>query len=486
MGLSTPPATAARPRPRLAESRTSPAVLALVRALSPLYARFALRFDDVELRHGERLVEALAAFQAGRSRLLVAFRHPYGDEPQLCSYLVDVLAAREARARGLALPRKPHARFVHGYEVPLWSGPLVRWILPRSGALPVYHVRFDAASVERLRAVMREGDCPLALAPEGQVSYRSETLPRIEKGATRLAFWCAEDLAKAGRAEGVSILPLSIHYRYDEADIGGLERLVAGIEAACASPRGGAAARRRRSEAAAPAGIPARKAALKERLLALDEILLGFAEDYYGIARTGAAKADDGPEARAARDARLARLLETALRRGEAMLGLESPAGAGAGAEDRIARVYRIRQEGWDRVYPTSPLGAMGELERALADRRAGEAWHAMRHMELVDLAHYLDSAYLEGPAPGGGEPSFGRLVETAYSLADLASRLAGGNITGRPNLLRKRAVIVVAPPLDIGSRYADYRTNRKAALDDASRDLEAAYLACIEEYLHE
>jgi hypothetical protein len=168
------------------------------------------------------------------------------------------------------------------------------------------------------------------------------------------------------------------------------------------------------------------------------------------------------------------------------MLGIGPPRDAEAAA-DRIARVYRIRQEGWDRIYPTAPLRAMGELERALADRRAGEAWYAMRHMELVDLGYYLDSAYLEGPEGGrGGLPSFGRIVETAYSLADLASRLVGGDITGRPNLLRKRAVLVVAPPLDMRARYADYKEDRKAAVEAATRALEASYVDCIKEYLHE
>jgi len=479
MGLAKRPARSARPRPALAEPAARPAALALLRALSPLYARAALRLDSLELRHGERLIRAFAGFQKGESRLILAFRHAYGDEPQLLSYLFDVLLPREARRLGLALPRRPHARFVHGYEVPLWSGELVRWLLPRVGALPVYHVRFDAASVERLRAAMLDAEGPLALAPEGQISYRSETLPRIEKGAARLAFWCAEDLARSGRAQSVSILPISLHYRYDESGIGELERLAGRLEGACglAAP----------PPAPRPASPDGRRAALKSRILRIEAALLGLAESYYGLGRPASPDGEDWEAAgREERDERRGRLLEAALSRGEAMLGLAPPAGP-AEVADRIGRVYRIRQEGWDRIYPTSPLGAMGELERALADRRAGEAWYAMRHMELVDLGHYLDSGYLEGGAAGpAGAPSFGRLVEAAYSLADLASRLVGGDISDRPNLLRKRAVVVVAPPLDMGARYADYKANRKAAVDAATGELEKAYLACIEEYLHE
>ena len=468
MGLFHKPATAARRRASLAESVVRPALLAPLRLLEPLYAKAALRLGGVEIKHGERLVESFAAFIAGRERLILAFRHPYGDEPQLFSYVFDVLVNREARRLGTPLPRKAHARFIHGYEVPLWSGALVRWILPRVGAVPVYHVRFDSASVARIRAVLRDAEYPLALAPEGQSSYRSETLPRIEKGAARLAFWCAEDLAKASRRERVEILPISVHYRYDEADIASVERLVASLERDCGlAPPGRAGAR------GALEG-KARRGALKSRLLALEGALIGLGEDYYAIKR----------DPRRSRDERLDELLETALGRGEAMLGIEARRGE-LSASDRIARVYRIRQEGWDRIYPTANLGALSELERALADRRAGEAWYAMRHMELVDLGHYLDSAYLEGPSGGDG-PSFGRLVETAYNLADLASRLVGGDISHRPNVLHKRAVLVVAPPIDMSARYAEYCTDRKSAVDSATSELERAFNHCIEEYLHE
>jgi len=448
------PRKAALRRP-LAESRVRHWIPALLRLLGPAYARFALGLDSLELRGAERLVEAWRDHQEGRARLALAFRHPYGDEPQLLGYAIGAELPRAAARMGRPLPLPPHARFVHGYEVPLWSGPLVRWLLPRAGALPVYHVKFDQASVARLRAAYRDGPYPIALAPEGQISYRSETLPRMERGALRLGFWCAEELRRADRGERVLVLPISVHYDFDEGGIGRLERLVAETEAAAGI--------------AAPGAAPATLASMKSRLVSLDARLIEIAEGYYGIAHRG----PDIPP----RDARLDAVLEEALRRAEATLGL-APEG------DRIARVYRIRQEGWDRQRPSStPKG--GPLARRLADRAAGEAWYAMRHMELVDLCHYLDSAYLEGGGPSPGGPSFGRLVEAACSLADLASRLLGGDISDRPSPLRKKATLIVAEPLDMTARYADYLKDRKGSVEAAARDLEEAFLSCIEEHLH-
>jgi hypothetical protein len=461
LGKHRPP-EGARARHRLGEPRVSQALVRALRALGGAYARLGLKLGDIEFRHPERALEALTEFRAGKSRLILAFRHPYGDEPQLLTLALAYGLERAARRSGAPSPGLVHARFVHGYEVPLWSGPLVRWLLPRVGAMPVYHSRLDRAGLERIRAALRDGAFPLALAPEGQSSYRSETVPRLEQGTARLAFWCAGDLRKQGRQERVEVLPLAVNYQYDEADIGRLERLVAALEADCglASPRGGAAGDR-------GAGA-ARRLALCRRLAALDLALIAQTERYYHGARGERPSLD--------RDVRLALLIEEALRRAEAVLGIKAEG-------DSISRVYAIRQEGWDRIYPEEGTRSLSPLGRRLADRRAGEAWFAMRHMEFVDLCYYLDSGYFR--VEGGEAPSFGRLVETAYSAADLASRLCGGNISHRPNILRHRAVLSVGRKLDLGARYEDYVSDGKGAIETATRELEREYKLSIEEYIH-
>jgi hypothetical protein len=166
------------------------------------------------------------------------------------------------------------------------------------------------------------------------------------------------------------------------------------------------------------------------------------------------------------------------------MLGIRNGDHGGKTAGgDTVSRLYRIRQEGWDRIYPEGDLELMSPLERTLADRRAGEAWYAMRHMETVDLACYLDSGYIEA-LPGKDGPSFDRLVECAYSLADLSSRLVGGDISDRPELLRTRAVVIAAEPIDVGARLPDYRRDRKAAVEAVTAEIAKAYWGCIQEYL--
>lgn len=152
---------------------------------------------------------------------------------------------------------------------------------------------------------------------------------------------------------------------------------------------------------------------------------------------------------------------------------------------DSINRVYRLRHEGWARIYPETDPASLHPRERAYADRRAGEAWYAMRHMELVDLGWYLDAAYLEDGLRVGRAPSVGRLSETLHNLYDFASRLAGGNISDRPRLLRRDLVLAAGEPLELRSRLPDYRADRRRALDEASMDLVATWNRSIKEFTH-
>ena len=139
--------------------------------------------------------------------------------------------------------------------------------------------------------------------------------------------------------------------------------------------------------------------------------------------------------------------------------------------------MYRLRQECWDRIYSLDPARKISALERAYADRRAGEAWFAMRHMEFVDIAYYLDSDYLAGTA--GDPPSFNRIAETVVNLTDLAARFAGGNISNRSAALRKRAVVIAGSPLEIRERMTGYKKNRKEAVDAVTADMKQIFLDC-------
>ena len=407
--------------------------------------------------------------------------------------MFDQLIPRLARKSGRPLSRRPHVRFIHGYDVAFWGGPVIRFALPRAGAVPIQHLQADPAGMKQIRELLLNGTCPLALAPEGQISYRSASVPRLETGTARIGFWCARDLDKAGRREQVLILPVSVHYQYRERDEKKLLRFVSRLEAFCglSSVLPAAAADKPQTF----------RHTLRARLIRLELALITQAERHYGI--------EPGTDYEASRTA----VIEAALQTGERMLGLHKPRGkpveAGQGnhatseeiLNDRIVRVYRIRKAGWDRIYPidepqpdstspevpsqapsTGPMPQISQnaaLPQALRHRDAGEGWYAMRHMELVDILEYLDAAYLDAEGDPDG-PSFDRLCETAINLQDLACRMTGGNITNRANPLKKSAVILVGNPVNLTDRLPMYQQNMKQAVREATDTLREEYLQLI------
>lgn len=446
----------------LREPRVSPTVLGLASALSPHFLRLGLGIRRVDLLGGEDAVRAYRDFHGGKKRLIVAFRHSYGDEPQVMAHTLLRVLPRFARAAGTPLDGSGHAHFVHGYEVPLWGGPLIRALLPRVGAVPVHHTKLDTPSIARIRRLMVDGEHPLALAPEGQTSYTSRSVPRLERGFAHIAAWALDDLSARGRAEGVEVLPLSLHYRYGPGAEASFERVMAPLE-----DRLGISARR--------------NAAPSDRLSAAAEALTAAAERRYRERHREAFRHADGdallrPVPAGERNRRWSRVLETALLCAEGSLGI-------AAAGDAVQRVYRIRHECWDRIYSLTAEGLPSILDGELADRTAGEAWYAMGHMELADLGYYLD---LDGPTE---DDDLDGAIERGLNLWDAVSRLRGGNFSCRPVPGPRRAVVVAAEALDMGPLMAPYGKDRRAAAEAAAEELSGRYRSCIEryeqEYLH-
>ena len=462
--LVAKPILTAETRHRLAPSKLSVPFLRLGRLLMPVYLKSALAFEGVEILSAEHILSELRDFQENKSRLIVAFRHPYGDEAQLMFHVFENMLPRLAKQAGKPLLRQPSLRLVHDYAVPLWGDAFIRFLLPRAGAMPVYHVKCETGGLSSIRAVLRDDDHPIGLAPEGQISYHSETLPRIELGTVRMGFWCASDLARAGRTEEVRILPISVHYHYDKRDfhkihaiVRRLERLV-GLEVT-------------------PIAKKTPLSALLPRLDAIERRLLSQTEQFYRDTYRYAVPEPIEEESEAdERQRRWNALLPAAITVAEHALGIDP------GQEDLVHRMYRVRLEGWSRVKPEEAIGGLSRLELALADRRAGEGWFAMRHMELVDLMSYHDVSYVNSDAPGCEN----RIVEHAINLLDLAQRLMAGNVSNRPNNIRKRALVVAGESVNLTTLLPDYRVNPKKTARLATETLAENFKKCIERIYHE
>lgn len=419
------------------EPRFSRVVHELVRLASPLYLRFGEGVAGVELEGEETLRAEFSRFFAGDSRLIVAFRHPSVSDAPLLSYLFAHLLPRRARRGGRPFGRPSHVHFLYGRGVPVWAGRPVGWILPRVAAIPVYHRRLDSRGMSAVREAAVNGRFPLALAPEGQVTYHNKAIGPLEAGTGRIALWCADDLRAAGRQEDVRVLPLSLEYRYPRNAAGRIDHVLSWI---------------REKTGLSGAGDYGGLLELTGKLLSRIEELYETAFPSHAGQAPGAT--DPGATDPGALTEHIRRLCDTALRAGERTHGL-SPRGM------LLDRVFRLRDAGWRRIFRDG-IESFTALERSVADAAAEQARIAARHMELVDVLEYLDPDYIGPDSPAE------RLLEYALNLQDIVNRVLGGTIAGRMQIPGRTAVVSAGRAVSVSELTGGSRRGRSR--DAASR----------------
>jgi 1-acyl-sn-glycerol-3-phosphate acyltransferase len=439
----TMPAAAARPDVKIPEPRISLFVVLLCKLLARLYLFLFYGVAKVVLRGQKDLFNAFKRALEGKSRCIIAFRHPNGGEPQLLAWFFLFKLRRLAAKAGVKFSRFPHAFFVYGYEVVRWGGWAVRFVMPNVGAMPIHHSKVDTKGMARIYRALTDGPYPLALAPEGQVSYTTESVPRLEPGAVRIGFHAADRLAKAGSDRPVEILPVAVHFRFGPWGRFTLARLI------------------RKIEKYTCAGKELRALAISQRLKVSRDHILEVNEKRYGL------KSD--PEIPF--EERLDAVIDAALAATERILGVKSEG-------DLFARMYYLRQLCWDRmILPgVDSLDNLPGVERGVTDLAAGEAWHASRHLELVDF-----SWYFRVPLPADDAPMH-RLVEYSQNLWDFANRTMGGAYGNRVSIFPRRVIVQSAPVINLSERLSGYREDRKATISKTMQDLLDSYQYCIDE----
>ncbi|MDR3167081.1 MAG: acyltransferase [Treponema sp.] len=398
------------------------------------------------LRGEKHLFSAFKRALSGDSRCILAFRHPNGGEPQLLAWFIIFKLRHLAARAGFSFALKPHVYFVYGYEVARWGGAVARLVMPRLGAMPVHHSKMDSQGMARIYEAIMQGPYPLAIAPEGQVSYTTEDIPRLEQGPVRIGFQAAARLVKAGKNCPVEVLPVSLHYRYGLWGKITLEMLMKKIEGYTRMQGG-------------KGNFPP---SFAERIERCRDHILEANERRYGISVDRDRSFQE----------RVDRIIDAALECTERILGVKS------GNGDIFNRLYFLRQLCWDRIFlpDYGSFKEMSKVERAIADLRAGEAWHAGRHLELVDFVWYFRGALPSEAA------SMHIKIEYVQNLWDFANRTMGGAYSNRTNIFPRRVIIQVAPAVNLTERLPDYHRDKKSAIFKAISDLKAAYLDCIQE----
>jgi len=421
-------------------------VLALVRLLLPLWLRRS-GIEAVQVDGLERLAEEMGAFQQGRIRLLLAFRHPSVQDPAVLARLLWRDLPRSARFR----PR-PHAQFLYDRGIPLWAGEAVGWVLSHLGGCSIQRGALDLPALRTARSLLLDGPYPFAVAPEGATNGHNEVVSPLEPGVAQLALWTADDLARSGRSERMVVLPLGLQYSFTRPVWPAIEALLSQLE-------------RDAGLEASHHGLEPER--LHRRMLCLAERILLCMEAFYRDAYhqpllpggEGEAPSDSGQQL----GARLARLLDAALQVVEQALAVE-PRG------DLGERCRRIEQAGWERLYPPSVAGngvGTSALEQGLAERLAQDTAQRLWHMRLVESFVAVSGSYVRE------RPSQERFADTLLILWDTLCRIKGGNPERRPRLGPRRALVRIGEPLAMEPWLEAYRDSRRRAVADLTAELQ-------------
>ncbi|MDR0643388.1 MAG: acyltransferase [Treponema sp.] len=428
--------------------RISKAVRFILHALGRPYLSLFIGKARIELENGDRLFSAFERALSKKSRLILAFSHPYGQEPQILMWFTLFRLKQAAKKGGFSFALPPLLRFVHGYEVLRWGGLAARLVLPCIGGLTVYHAKVNSSSMERIYRALIDGPFPIAIAPEGLVSYFSRTVPSLEQGAVRIGFIAAKRLSAGGiqgKGDGdippIEILPLGIRYEFDEKGRRSMMRLLEKTEECL--------------------GLQNSGEELGKRLEKCLNFLLEKNEEWYELMHEGSL------------EERVNRLMETALERAEQILGVKHRDGK------RTARFHRLRQIYWDRIYlpGKTSLKAFTRLERAIVDRKAGEAWYADRHLEMVDFVWCLPSV----PIPTEASPLHEQ-VDYTQNLWDFANRTMGGILGDRVNIPPCRVVLTPSNSINLSDSLPAYKADKRATIQAVMDRLSAELLTVYSE----
>ncbi|PSB23584.1 glycerol acyltransferase [Stenomitos frigidus] len=445
-------------------------VVKVLQWLLPLIMRSRTPLRQVEAHNVEVLVDLYRQFQAGKIRLLLAFRHPSVNDPFALATLLTNIVPNVARQQGITLRRPIHAHFMYDRGIPLWAGARMGWLYSRLGGTPIHRGKVDRVGLRSARDLFANGSLPLAAAPEGATNGHTEIVSPLEPGLSQLAFWCAEDLEKANRSETVLIVPIGIQYRYITPPWHAIDQLLTELEkdaGLTVNP----------SHAAVTGEDGINKDVLYGRLYRLGENLLSVMEAFYSrfyhqdlaITKDYSTPASDpaATPSHAAFATRLNALMDAALKVAEQYFNLQ-PKGS------VIDRCRRLEQAGWDYIYreDLKAIDQVSPLEHGLADRIAEEADLRIWHMRVVESFVAVTGKYVLE------KPTVERFAETTLLMWGMVTRIKGGNSFDRPKLGKLKAILTIGQPLSVSDRWDDYKSSRrnaKQAVATLTQDLQTA-----------
>jgi len=368
----------------------------MMKLAAPVYLRTGEHLKHVRLINPEPFCRALKEHQEGKYRLILLFRHSDKADAPALMQAVTHLADREGRKLGIRYPRAPHAFFLYGKDVLNWAGLPARWFFPRLGHIPVTNRGYNRKSIEDIQKTLEESLYPLALAPEGQVTYHSHRCFTLEGGICRMIDW-------AGRHGAVRILPVSLAYDYGEKRRDVLHKV--------------------RNHWEEQTGMPLKEGTSPYSLLIeMTEKTVSLLEKSFP---TGLETEETDL------DERIQALNESILHRGELTAGLRKNG-------TFLDRIFHLRYRGVDTRYPEyRDPETFTPWEKSASDYECIRAADYIRCSQIADVLEYIYTGYIEDV------PLNNRHCEYALNILDVVNRFRGGDISTRFTPVMRKAILL-------------------------------------------
>ncbi|MDJ0594112.1 MAG: 1-acyl-sn-glycerol-3-phosphate acyltransferase [Pleurocapsa sp. MO_226.B13] len=428
----------------------------VAKGVLPFWLRYNHNITEVKINNASELVELYDRFQQGKTRFMLAFRHPAVSDPPCITQLLWNQLPEIARQQGVSLKSPVHAHFIYDRGIPLWAGDKVGWIISRLGGTPIRRGASDRAGLRSIRDLFANGRFPMAAAPEGATNGHNEVVSPIEPGIAQFGFWCQEDLLKAQRSEIVAIAPLGVRYFYQTAPWQYLEELLSQLEVESGF----------KDTPSATMGLAngieatqSQEADLYQRLYALAEYLLSLMEEFYSKFYHQQISTEEGELS-----SRLQALLDAALKVAEQSFKIK-PKG------NISDRCRRVEQAAWNRIYrdDLEEIEELAPAVKGLANLVASEAELRLWHMRLVETFVSVTGNYV------AENYTVERFADTILLLWRMIAKLKGESDIKAPYLGKKWVQLTAMPSFCITDYWQQYQDNRRQAVADLTQDLQQA-----------
>ncbi len=95
-------------------------------------------------------------------------------------------------------------------------GRIRSFAMQRLGVYSIVRGTVDRSAFRTTRQLLCEGEWPLVIFGEGEISHQNDTVMRFERGATQLCFWALDDMKKSDINKPLYLMPIGIKYRYTQ------------------------------------------------------------------------------------------------------------------------------------------------------------------------------------------------------------------------------------------------------------------------------